>query len=210
VKVFAVALAFSLAGCGLFLSDPKEGAPDAGEGEAGTSAEGAGAEGGGAADDGGGVRGGQEGGDGSGRADSSAESSTGGATQQTTCSKNGSACTCDPPGDAGAGNSVVCDESVGLGAICCASATWPAPGSRCSCLTASCNRPGGGGCDCTLGSAGDTCNDGTMCCVVPGGGDCQCTYQGTTCYDGYRQVQKCDGQAISCGPNRQVASCSMP
>jgi hypothetical protein len=160
-------------------------------------------EGGDTGDDGGGIRPGKDAGGGGG-------GDSGGPTGQTSCAKNASSCTCEAPSDAGAGNAVVCDPAIGLGAICCADSRWPAPGSTCSCLTAACNRPGGGGCDCSLGSAGDTCNDGTMCCVAPGGGDCQCTYQGTTCYDGYRQVQKCDGQAIGCGADRQVASCSIP
>jgi hypothetical protein len=136
------------------------------------------------------------------------------AIYSTSCLMTGTgACTCAPPdpSNPGAANSTECDSVAVQGSVCCADTNWPEPGSTCTCLTASCTHPGGGGCDCTLGSDGQSCNDGVVCCVAPSPqSECLCTYQVNSCWDGYRQVSQCDALAIGCGANNRVSSCSIP
>jgi hypothetical protein len=128
---------------------------------------------------------------------------------KTTCSQLGDyACSCQIPTAKAPANDFDCDPKIGLAAVCCADEKWPSSGS-CSCLTAACDRPGGGGCDCSLGTAGDTCVDGAVCCAGPYG-DCKCTYGIDQCWMGYRKVNQCDATAIGCRDGKKtVASCSL-
>ncbi len=143
---------------------------------------------------------------------SSADATT--AKNKTHCAKLGTsdaACDCKVPlpSDSKVPNDVTCNEAVAFHAVCCAGTGWPNQGSTCSCLSADCDSPGGGGCSCSLGVAGETCTDGTVCCVSPAGA-CFCTYQGTDCAMGYKEVEQCDGLAIGCRPGtNRVTSCSL-
>ncbi len=136
------------------------------------------------------------------------------ATYKTSCDlmgTRGAACACRMPGPSSttAPNSTACDATLDPAALCCADSAWPAAGSACSCMTASCNRPGGGGCSCSRGVGGDSCNDGTVCCVSPFS-ECLCTYGITECWQEYRRVDRCDGLVFGCGSGRKVQSCSIP
>lgn len=210
VALAALAVVSFAVGCGAF-KDPE---PTAASDAAADDSPG----GGGGGDDGsaGGGDGGNAGGDDAGGArDGATHGDAAGAagTNGTKCAGSGVAgcsCAAPDPSKPGSGNAYACDGNVGIGAVCCAGAGWPSTGSTCTCFTATCNRPGGGGCDCSLGFAGDTCNDGTACCVSPFGGQCECTFQGSTCPMDYRQVTQCDGLAIGCGNDRRVTSCTIP
>ncbi|HEY2517792.1 MAG TPA: hypothetical protein VGI39_43280 [Polyangiaceae bacterium] len=130
----------------------------------------------------------------------------------TTCSKEGTAgCTCDAPDpkNPGAANSTACNLTAVPGSVCCADQGWPQAGTTCACLTATCDHPAGGGCDCSLGTDGQTCNDGVVCCATGSPLECLCTYGVSTCWEGYRQVQQCDAPAIGCGSQNSVTSCSL-
>jgi hypothetical protein len=146
----------------------------------------------------------------SGFGDAAPPASDGGPSAYTTsCSLQGTGgCTCAAPADAG--NDVKCDPTAVTGSVCCADSTWPSAGATCSCLTAACTYPAGGGCDCTLGTGGNVCNDGTVCCVSPEN-ECLCTYGVSTCWTGYKTVAQCDAPSIGCGAGQQqVTSCSVP
>jgi hypothetical protein len=151
---------------------------------------------------------------GGGGGDGATSSEASSAMYATTCTRTGTAaCTCGAPdpGNPAAGNDTECDTTAVPGSVCCADANWPAAGSACTCLTASCTQEPGGGCDCSLGSDGQTCNMGVVCCVAPSPQqECLCTFGVNTCWQGYRQVQQCDAPAIGCGANNQVVSCSVP
>jgi hypothetical protein len=223
------------AGCGLFLGDPKQGPSDAGVEVDGSNPEAqvdgsvppdggddrfvsypevgsdtqAGADAQVGSDTGVATDSASGGDDGATRSDASS------AVYVTSCSMMGSgACTCaaPDPGNPGAANSTECDSMAVQGSVCCADPNWPEPGSTCTCLTASCTHPAGGGCDCTLGSDGQSCNDGVVCCVAPSPqSECLCTYGVSTCWDGYRTApQGCNAPAIGCGANSQLSSCSIP
>ena len=216
----------AFAGCGFLLGDPKQGPTDAGiVGDAsGPEAQVDGSD----PPDGSDARFGsdpevgsdtQAGGDtgvetdsASGGGDGATRSDASSAIYSTSCSMTGTAaCTCAPPdpSNPGAANSTECDPVAVQGSVCCADPNWPEPGSTCTCFTASCMHPAGGGCDCTLGTDGQSCKDGVVCCVSPES-DCLCTYGVSSCWDGYRTVSQCDGPAIGCGANNQVSSCSVP